>query len=233
MYKAESHLSIWWHVCFSISGRTYILFLKFGSIYSPPLPRQHKVAGAESASPVTSLLTLVMGWEFSRCWDDKLIYCQMKFFFLTCCFLLFLLNLSCNSYNFLVNVSICLYSKFLSNKMFEQDHLIKGFPRSSVSKESVCNAGDPSSSSGLGRYPGDGNGNPLWYSCLQNPMLREAWQATVRGVARIGHNLAMTPPPFNKKNPHSVSLISTKVSISHHQQEINNNLSGFRLNDLK
>ena len=114
-------------------------------------------------------------------------------------FLSFLLNLSCNSYNFLVTVSIWLYSKFLSNKMFEQDHLIKGFPRNSVSKESVCNAGDPSSISGLGRSPGDGNGNPLWYSCLQNPMLREAWQATVHGVARVGHNLAMTPPPFNKK----------------------------------
>ena len=123
----------------------------------------------------------------------------MKFFFLTCCFLSFLLTLSWNSYNFLVNLSIWLYSKFLSNKMFEQDHLIKGFPRSSVSKESACSAGDPSLISGLGRSPGEGNGNPLQYSCLENPMLREAWQATIHGVVRVGHDLATTSPPFDKK----------------------------------
>ena len=123
----------------------------------------------------------------------------MKFFFLTCCFLSFLLTLSRNSYNFLVNLSIWLYSKFLSNKMFEQDHLIKGFPRSSVSKESACSAGDPSLISGLGRSPGEGNGNPLQYSCLENPTLREAWQATIHGVVRVGHDLATTSPPFDKK----------------------------------
>ena len=50
-----------------------------------------------------------------------------------------------------------------------------GFPRSSVSKESACNAGDPGSIPGLGRSPGEGNGNPLQYSCLENPMDRGAW----------------------------------------------------------
>ena len=39
---------------------------------------------------------------------------------------------------------------------------------------------------GLGRSPGEGNGNPLQYSCLENPMDKEAWQATVHGVARVG-----------------------------------------------
>ena len=39
-------------------------------------------------------------------------------------------------------------------------------------------------------YPGEGNGNPLQYSCLENPMDRGAWQATVYGVARVGHDLA-------------------------------------------
>ena len=48
-------------------------------------------------------------------------------------------------------------------------------------KESTCNAGDPGSISGSGRYPGEGNGNPLQYSCLENPMDREAWWATVHG----------------------------------------------------
>ena len=59
-----------------------------------------------------------------------------------------------------------------------------GFPCSSVSKESDYNAGDLGSSPGLGRSPGKGNGNPLQYSCLENPKDRGAWQATVYGVAR-------------------------------------------------
>ena len=46
-----------------------------------------------------------------------------------------------------------------------------------------------------GRSPGEGNGNPLQYPCLENPMDREAWQATVNGVARVGHDLATKPPP--------------------------------------
>ena len=54
----------------------------------------------------------------------------------------------------------------------------KGFPHSSVSKEPSCNAGDPGSIPGLGRSPGEGNGNPLQYSCLRNPMDRGAWWAT-------------------------------------------------------
>ena len=70
-----------------------------------------------------------------------------------------------------------------------------GFPYSSVSKESACNAGDPGSIPGLGRSPGEGNGNPLQHSCLENPMDRGAWQATVHGVARVGHDLTTEPPP--------------------------------------
>ena len=45
-----------------------------------------------------------------------------------------------------------------------------GFPRSSAGKESACNAGDLGLISGLGRSPGEGNGNPFQYSCLENPM---------------------------------------------------------------
>ena len=70
------------------------------------------------------------------------------------------------------------------------------FPGGSDSKESDCNAGDPGSIPGFRRYPGEGNGNPLQYSCLENPMDREAWQATVNGVRRVGHNLEtkLAPP---------------------------------------
>ena len=65
----------------------------------------------------------------------------------------------------------------------------------SVGKESACNAGDLGSIPGLGRSPGEGNGNPLHYSCLGNPMDRGAWWATVHGVVRVGHDLATDPPP--------------------------------------
>ena len=58
------------------------------------------------------------------------------------------------------------------------------FPGGSDGKASAYNAGDPGSILGLGRSPGEGNGNPLQYSCLENPMDREAWLATVHGVAK-------------------------------------------------
>ena len=68
-----------------------------------------------------------------------------------------------------------------------------GFPHSSVGKESACNAGDPGSIPGSGRSPGEGNGNPLQYSCLENPIDRGAWQATVHETARVGHDLVTKP----------------------------------------
>jgi len=48
---------------------------------------------------------------------------------------------------------------------------------------------------GSGRSSGVGNGNPLQYSCLEHPMDRGTWQATIHGVARVGHDLATKPPP--------------------------------------
>ena len=68
------------------------------------------------------------------------------------------------------------------------------FPNSSVGKESSCNAGDLGSIPGSGRSSAEGNGNPLQYSCLENPMDRGAWQAAVHEVARVRHNLATKPP---------------------------------------
>ena len=62
--------------------------------------------------------------------------------------------------------------------------LKNGAPGGSDGKESACSAGDSGSISVSGRSPGDGNGNPLHYSCLENPMDRGAWQATVHGVAK-------------------------------------------------
>ena len=51
-------------------------------------------------------------------------------------------------------------------------------------KESACNVGDPSSIPGSGRSPGKGNGNPLQYACLKNPMDRGAWWATIHGIEK-------------------------------------------------
>ena len=59
-----------------------------------------------------------------------------------------------------------------------------GFPGGSEGKESACSAGDPGSVPGLGRSPGEGNDNPLQYSCMENPMDRGAQWATVHGVTK-------------------------------------------------
>ena len=59
-----------------------------------------------------------------------------------------------------------------------------GFPGGSEIKASACSAGDPGSILGSGRSPGEGNGNLLQYSCLENSMHRGDWQATVHGVAK-------------------------------------------------
>ena len=71
-----------------------------------------------------------------------------------------------------------------------------GFPGGSDGKESACNAGDPGSIPGSGRFPGEGNSNPLLYSCLENPMERGAWQATVHGVTKS----QLMNQTFNSRN---------------------------------
>ena len=61
---------------------------------------------------------------------------------------------------------------------------VGGFPGGSAGKESACNVGDLGPIPGLGISPGEGKGYPLQYSCLENPMDRGAWWATVHGVAK-------------------------------------------------
>ena len=70
--------------------------------------------------------------------------------------------------------------------MIIYDYITKSqvFPGGSVSKESTCDLGEPGSIPGSGRSPGEGNGNPLQYSCLENPKDRGAWWATVHGVTQ-------------------------------------------------
>ena len=59
-----------------------------------------------------------------------------------------------------------------------------GLPYSAVGKESACSVGDPGLIPGLGRSPGEGNGDPLQYPCLENLMERGAWWAVLHGVAK-------------------------------------------------
>ena len=58
------------------------------------------------------------------------------------------------------------------------------FPGGPDGKKSACNRGDPSSSPGSGQSPGEGNGHPLLYSCLENPIDRVAWWVTVHEVTK-------------------------------------------------
>ena len=72
--------------------------------------------------------------------------------------------------------------------MFTEALFTVGFPDGSVGKESTCNArdiGDMGSIPGLGRSSGEGNGNPLQYSCLGNSTDRGAWWATINGVIEL------------------------------------------------
>ena len=83
-----------------------------------------------------------------------------------------------------------IHISFISATAFEESILgpliefFFGFPGGSDSKESACNVGDLGSIPGLGRSSGEGNGNPLQYSCLEKSVDRGAWQATVHGVSK-------------------------------------------------
>ena len=88
------------------------------------------------------------------------------------------------------NDSVWLEWKVMASKHTHSDYFMftiyyNGFPGGSDSKESACNAGDPGSIPGLGRSPGEGTGNPLQYSCLQNPLDRGGWRATVHWLQRV------------------------------------------------
>ena len=73
---------------------------------------------------------------------------------------------------------LCTFCFYFIIIIFAMRYVDLGFPSSSDSKESACNAGDLGSIPGLGRSPGEGNGNPLQYSCLENPMDGGAWRAS-------------------------------------------------------
>ena len=86
-----------------------------------------------------------------------------------------------------------------------------GFPGGTMVKNLPANAGDAGSVPELGRSPGEGNGNPLQYSCLGNPMDREAWWPTVQGSQRVRHNLATQPTHTPEMEP----CVPAAVDLQH------------------
>ena len=72
------------------------------------------------------------------------------------------------------------------NEQYPTTSALLGSPGGSEGKASACNVGDPSSIPGSGRSPGEGYGNPLHYSCLENPVDGGTWWATVHGITK-GH----------------------------------------------
>ena len=83
-----------------------------------------------------------------------------------------------------------------------------GFPGGSDSKEPTYIAGDPGLIPGSERSLGEGNGKPLQYSCLENPMGRGGWLATVHGDKRVRHHLATEPPWEIPEDPVVESALS-------------------------
>ena len=89
--------------------------------------------------------------------------------------------------------------------------LVSGFPDVSADKESPCNTWDTGSIPGLGGSPGGGHGNPLQYSCLENPMDRGAWQARVHGVAEESDMTEHTHCTSEGRPDHVTSKYATLV----------------------
>ena len=90
----------------------------------------------------------------------------------------------------------------------------RGFPGGSDGRKSAWDEGDPGSIPGLGRSPGEGNGNPLQYSCLENPMEGGAWKATVHGVAKSRTRLSDFTFTFQAlpKNAYHIYTLYTHMS---------------------
>ena len=83
-----------------------------------------------------------------------------------------------------IAVVVIVFSDIYPSMEFLGHMVVLGFPGGSNGKESACSEGDLGLIPGSGSSPGEGNGNPLHYSCLENSMDRGAWWATVHGVAK-------------------------------------------------
>ena len=100
--------------------------------------------------------------------------------------------------------------------MFLDDHYgcYWGFPSNSVGKESACNVGDLGLIPGLGRSPGEGNGNPLQYSCMKNPVDRGPGRLQSMGSQKVGFQVAQRwriHMPSRRRTRHGFNLWVRKI----------------------
>ena len=100
--------------------------------------------------------------------------------------------------------------------------LIYGLLKWLSGKEATCQCRRHGSISRLGRSPGEGNGSPLQYSCLGNPMDRGAWWVTVHGVRRVQHNLATK----QQQKIIQMSLFTKQKETHRHRKQTYGNQSG-------
>ena len=89
----------------------------------------------------------------------------------------------------------------MNSYILKSSNVLRDFPGDSESKESACNAGDSGSIPGSGRSPGEGNGNPLYHSCLENFMDRGTWQAIVHKIPKTQTRLTNTHITHNVLRP--------------------------------
>ena len=96
-----------------------------------------------------------------------------------------------------MKIGICVWEQYFQQRIIQWAFLKlprnksdMGFPSGSAVKNLPANAENVDSIPGLGRSAGEGNGNALQYSCLENPMNRGAWCATAHGITKVRHNLA-------------------------------------------
>ena len=95
-----------------------------------------------------------------------------------------------------------------------------GFPSDSDSKESACNVGDTGSTPGSERSPGEGNGNPLQYSCLENAMDRGAWRGTVHGITKSQAQLNKWHFQFLKSINNCTKIFVITIVINEMKEQI-------------
>ena len=105
---------------------------------------------------------------------------------------------------------VTLLEREICSPFYDWDFLVD-----SDSKESACNAVDLGSIPGLERSPGEGNGSPLQYSCLENPMDRGVWWATVHGVAKSWTQLRLNTACEQKLKVFPLEEVCTSLSMLH------------------